>query len=85
MTKPHSGQKKPALVTIRTFATESEAMVAKAALEGSGIECTLSGDDYGGLQPALAMTRGIRLVVRSGDAERAEEALSDRRKKSKRG
>jgi hypothetical protein len=65
----------PDLVTIRTFSSESEALVAKSALEAFGMHCTLGSDDFGGEQLALAMTNGIRLLVRNSDADRAEEVL----------
>ena len=64
------------LVTVRTFLSESEADVAKAALEAFGIECFLSRDNAGGQRPHLTMGAGIRLVVRSEDAMRAEEVLA---------
>ncbi|MBV9676159.1 MAG: DUF2007 domain-containing protein [Acidobacteriaceae bacterium] len=64
------------LVTIRTFASEWEASVAKSALEAFGINCMISRDDCGGQRPHLAMTGGVQLVVRSADAERAEEVLT---------
>lgn len=76
MTNPHSGEKKPALVTIRTFINELEAIVAKSALGAAGIDCMISADDCAGLQPSLSMAQGIRLVVKSGDADRAEEVLA---------
>jgi hypothetical protein len=67
----------PDLVAIRTFASESEAMIAKSALDAFGIDCTLASDDCGGQRPSLAMANGIRLVVRTGDADRAEDVLSN--------
>jgi hypothetical protein len=53
----------PDLVTIRTFASEWEANVAKSALEAFGIGCLTSRDDCGGQRPHLTMTSGIQLVV----------------------
>jgi len=84
MTNPHSGETKPELVTIRTFGNEFEAIVAKSVLEAAGIECITSADDCGGMRPSLSMTQGIRLVVKSGDAGRAEEVLADQSQKSRR-
>jgi hypothetical protein len=72
-----SDEATPDLVTIRTFASESEAMIAKSALDAFGIDCTLGSDDCGGQRPSLAMSNGIRLVVRAGDAGRAEDVLSN--------
>ncbi len=64
------------LVTIRIFASESEAEIAKSALEAFGIDCMISRDDCGGQRPHLIMGEGIRLVIRSGDVRRAEDVLT---------
>ncbi len=64
------------LIAIRTFASESEADIARGALQAFGIDCTLSHDDCGGQQPPLMMGEGVRLLVRSSDAAQAEEALT---------
>jgi Putative prokaryotic signal transducing protein len=66
----------PDLVTIRTFANEFEAQIAQSALEAFGIHCMTSRDDCGGQRPHLTLTGGVQLVVRSVDAERAEEVLT---------
>lgn len=63
------------LVTVRTFANEFEANLAKSALEAFGIHCMLSHDDCGGQRPHLSISGGIRLLVRSEDAEEAQEVL----------
>jgi hypothetical protein len=65
------------LVTIRTFSSESEALIAKAAVEAFGIDCTLISDDCGGQRPSLTMANGIRLIVRTGDAPQAAEVLNN--------
>jgi hypothetical protein len=70
------------VVTVRTFISESEADIAKAALEAFGIECMFSRDDCGGQRPHLVIGTGIRLLVRSEDAERAEEVLANRGEES---
>lgn len=64
------------LVTIRSFASEPEANIARGALEAFGIDCTLSSDDCGGQRIHLAITEGIRLLVRAEDAESAEQVLT---------
>jgi Putative prokaryotic signal transducing protein len=65
------------LITIRTFGNEPEANIAKAALEAFGIDCLLSSDDCGGQRLHLAtMGQGIRLLIRSDDAARAEDVLA---------
>jgi hypothetical protein len=65
------------LVTIRTFSSESEAMVARAALTSFGIDCATGSDDCGHLRPSLTMANGIRLIVRSEDASQAAEVLNN--------
>ncbi|MFI5059190.1 MAG: putative signal transducing protein [Candidatus Acidiferrales bacterium] len=77
MANPNSDEMKPDLVTIRTFIHEFEAIVAKSALEAAGINCMITADDCAGLQPSLSMAQGIRLVVRSDDADQAEEVLTN--------
>lgn len=82
MTTPDSDATERDLVTIRTFISESEADIAKAALQAFGIDCMLSRDDCGGQRPHLLMGAGIRLVTRSEDAERAEEVLANEAEES---
>ena len=77
---PHSGETDPDLVTIRTFVDELEANLAKSRLQAAGIDSMLGRDDCGGMRPSLTWAQGIRLVVRSDDAERAAAVLSDKDK-----
>lgn len=65
------------LVTIRTFISESEAEIAKSALEAFGVACMLSHDNCGGQRPHLVMGTGIQLLVRAEDAETAEQVLAN--------
>lgn len=65
----------PKLITIRTFTNETEAHLAKGALEAFGIDCMIARDDCGGQRPHLALTGGLRLLVRAEDAQSAAEAL----------
>jgi len=64
------------LVAIRTLSSELEANVVKSALDAFGVECMISSDDCGGQRPPLALTQGIRVLVKAEDAERAEEVLT---------
>lgn len=82
MRNPRSGEAAPKLVAIRTFANEVEANLAKSLLEAAGIVSTLARDDCGGMRPSLTWAQGIKLVVRSGDVERALAVLSDENKNS---
>ena len=78
MNKPASakGKKDPDLVTIRVFNDELEANFAKSTLESEGIDSMLSSDNAGGMEPPLSLSQGIKLIVRSEDAERAGAILS---------
>ena len=64
----------PELVVVRTFGNRIDAELAHSALEAAGIESTIVDDDGGGTQPELWL-RGVTVVVRAEDAERAEEIL----------
>lgn len=63
------------VVLLKTFQNDFEAQAAKAQLEEAGIVCVLSGDNEGGMAPALSLTRGIRVLVIEIDLERAIEVL----------
>ena len=64
------------LITIMTFADEPSALLAQAALAGSGIAAAVSTDSAGGMEPQLQYARGVRLIVRPEDASRAKQLLS---------
>jgi hypothetical protein len=66
----------PDLIVIRTYHHEMEADVAKTALDAAGIKSLIRSDNSGGQNPALALTRGVQLLVASDDAKRANEILS---------
>jgi hypothetical protein len=59
----------PDVVLIATYTKRLDAEVAKSALEGSGIQAYIEGDDAGGMYPS--MTEGIRLSVQKKDKEKA--------------
>jgi len=62
------------LVVVGTFLNKIDAEIAQGALQAADIESLVSADDAGGLRPTLWMS-GVRLLVRSEDAERAQEIL----------
>ncbi len=73
----HQPEKEPQLVVIRTYQRGIDADLAKSLLETAGIPSMIRGDagrkyyyGYG-----LALHTGIELLVRSEDAEDAEEIL----------
>lgn len=63
------------LVVIRTFLNRIDAELAKGALEAAEIDAMVAADDAGGLRPSFWVLRGVRLLVREEDIERAEEVL----------
>jgi hypothetical protein len=65
-----------ALVTVKTYTTETAAEVAASCLEANGIACMLSADDCGGMLSAMDNYSGVKLTVAANDAESAQEILS---------
>jgi hypothetical protein len=65
----------PHLVVVRTFSTRVDAELAQSALEMAGIESMVRSEDAGGLRPAMTFSNGAELVVRTGDAGRADQVL----------
>jgi hypothetical protein len=74
-TEPQPEETARDLVAIRVFSSESEAGIAKGALEAFGIPCITGGANAVGEYPNLRMAQGIPLLVRAEDAERAEQVL----------
>jgi hypothetical protein len=67
----------PQLVVLRTFLNDIDAQLAKSALEAAQIDSMIRADDAGGMRPHLWVGRGVELVVRADDVERANEVLGD--------
>jgi hypothetical protein len=65
------------MVVLRTFSYQHEADVVKSVLEGSGIEAMTTGDDCGAMDPALALVRGVKLLVAADQREQAESVLAN--------
>ena len=64
------------LVAVGTYSNKIDADLAQGALEAADIEAIVTADDVGGLQPALLLGKGVRVLVRAEDVERAKEILS---------
>jgi hypothetical protein len=62
----HEGER---VVTIRRFGAMSEAVLAQGCLESAGIESYLADSNMGRIE--WPVTRGMRLQVKSEDAEEA--------------
>ena len=63
------------LVVIRTFASHAHAELATSALDAAEIESMLHSDDCGSVMPGMDLSRGVQVLVRVGDVERAREVL----------
>ncbi|MFH1844630.1 MAG: DUF2007 domain-containing protein [bacterium] len=63
------------LVKLEVYDSEIDAELAKARLEGAGIQAAIMSDDCGGMNPALTYVRGLRLMVLPADEEAAREVL----------
>jgi hypothetical protein len=63
------------LITISTFRSTADAQIAKGILDAAGIESMIRADNAGGMYPAMS---GAELLVRSGDAAKAHDALQRR-------
>jgi len=61
--------------TVKTYLSETPAMMAKMLLEGSGIKAEIRKDDCGGMRPYLQAATGVQLRVRDEDREKALEVL----------
>jgi len=62
---------------VRTYATRRAAEFSQALLESSGIPSFIRADDAGGMWPDLGRATGVRLMVTTGDLERAEDILEE--------
>ena len=66
-------------VTLRSFAKELDADIAKQHLESEKIVAFVVKDDYGGIQPFLQALQGVFLKVNEKDAQKAEQILKLRK------
>jgi hypothetical protein len=65
------------LIKLRTFSSRHEAELARGFLIANGIHAAVFGDDYGGIQPGLSFSTGVKLMVSPEDAQTAETLLND--------
>ncbi len=64
-----------AMVVIREYVNEMEALVARSVLEAHQIPAVVLRDDAGGMLPAMRLIYPVRLAVRSADASLALRLL----------
>lgn len=65
------------LVPVATFDRRHQADFARGFLEDAEIDSVLSADDAGGADMGLSFARQVRLLVRPGDREEAEQVLRE--------
>jgi len=63
------------LVAVETFRSTADAEIAQGVLDEVGIESIIRSDNAGGMYPAID---GAELLVRSEDAEKAQDVLHRR-------
>ena len=65
------------LICIKIYGDRNQAELAASFLRSQGIECSISVDDVGTMEPALTVSSGIQLLVNPNDSDEAKELLSD--------
>ena len=64
------------LIMVHAFPSQSEAEIAKTALESAGIDAMIKADTAGGMRPHLAWSGGgFQVLVREDDMAEAREVL----------
>lgn len=64
-----------AMVVIREYVNEMEALVARSVLEAHQLPAVVLRDDAGGMLPAMRLLYPVRLAVRAADAAQALRIL----------
>ncbi|HEY0930872.1 MAG TPA: DUF2007 domain-containing protein [Gemmatimonas sp.] len=64
-----------AMVVIREYVNEMEALVARSVLEAHEIPAVVLRDDAGGMLPAMHLLYPVRLAVRAVDSAQALRIL----------
>jgi hypothetical protein len=64
-----------AMVVIREYVNEMEALVARSVLEAHQIPAVVLRDDAGGMLPAMRLLFPVRLAVRAAEATQALRIL----------
>jgi hypothetical protein len=64
-----------AMVVIREYVNEMEALVARSVLEAHDIPAVVLRDDAGGMLPAMHMLFPVRLAVRAAESVQALRIL----------
>jgi hypothetical protein len=62
-------------VVARTYCYRHETEIGRAMLEANGVDAIIVADDFGGMQPALSVNNGVRLLVKREDVDAAKKLL----------
>ena len=62
----------------KIFGSRMEAEVARGYLESMGIESRIMSDDADQLYPSLGLVRGVKLLVKGKDLEKALTLLEEK-------
>lgn len=73
--EPDSSVEYVDLVNIKTYSSRHDAELTKGLLLVNGVNAVVSGDDYGGIHPALSFSTGVQLLVKVEDVEKAKKIL----------
>jgi Putative prokaryotic signal transducing protein len=69
------------LIVVHICNSQSEADMAKSALEAAGIDAMIQADSVGGMRPHIAWSSGgFKMLVREEDATAAHEVLESSEK-----
>ena len=61
---------------LRTLSNRIDAELIQGLLASRGVDVLVRSDDAGGAYPSLSSVRGVLVMVRDADRERAEEILA---------
>ena len=67
------------LKKVEVFSSRTEAELAKGYLESMGIATRIMADDADQLYPSLGVVRGVNLLARREDVEKAKRLLKERK------
>jgi len=66
------------IIILEYFTSENEALFAQGKLISENINSFITKDDGGGMEPQLAYTGGVKLLINEKDLEVAEKILKDK-------
>jgi Putative prokaryotic signal transducing protein len=75
--EPEAPEEYVDLINIKTFSSRQDAELAKGLLAANGVNAVVSGDDYGGINPGLAFSSGVRLLVKEEEVVNAKRIFRE--------